>query len=56
MVFWVGPVVLARDGVAVSGIPRPRGTLAWEEYAFLGETSRVSPYVMQGKLLGLMLV
>ena len=28
MVFWVGPVVLARDGVVASGLPRPGGTLA----------------------------
>ena len=25
---WVGPVVLARDGVVAYGLPRPRGTLA----------------------------
>ena len=43
MVLWVCPVVLARDGVVASGLPRPRGTLAWEEYAFLGETLVFTP-------------
>ena len=44
--FWVGPVVLARDGVVASRLPRPRGTLAWEEYVFLDETLVFAPGCM----------
>ena len=46
MVFWVGPVVLARDGVDASGLPLPSGTLAWEEHALLGETLVFTPGCM----------
>ena len=62
MVLWVDPVVLAWVGVVASGLPRPRETLAWEEHAFLSETFvftpevHVPPYVMQGKILGSVLV
>ena len=46
MEFWVGPVVLARDGVVASCLPRPRGTLASEEYVFLGDTFVYTPRCM----------
>ena len=46
MVFWVGPVVLARDGVDAFGLPRPRGNLAWEEQVFLGGTLVFTPGCM----------
>ena len=44
--FWVGPVFPARDGVGVSCLPRSCGTLAWEEYTFLGETLVFTPGCM----------
>ena len=40
---WVGPMVLARDGVVASCLPRPGGTLALEEYGFLDDTSVFTP-------------
>ena len=46
MELWVGPVVLARDGVDASGLPRPGGTLAQEEYELLGETFVFTPGFM----------
>ena len=62
MVLLVVPVVLARDGNDASSLPRPCGTLAHEEYEILDDTFvfhsgvHISPVVMQGKLLGSMLV